>query len=129
MVSFGICLTIIYSNCVIAGIRIIKQCAWERPFGKEVAHLRGKELEALTKLAYTSAIGFSLILMSAPLIQPILVFLTYTAIQDKPLDAATAFTTVALFNIMRFPFAFMPMVRRRFCDSRHNILSPILMPS
>jgi hypothetical protein len=104
-------------NEILNGIRIIKQCAWERPFGKEVANLRGKELEALTKLAYTSAIGFSLILMSAPLIQPILVFLTYTSIQDKPLDASTAFTTVALFNIMRFPFAFMPMVRYLLRDS------------
>lgn len=98
-------------NEILSGIRIIKQYAWERPFSKEVSELRGKELEALTKLAYTSAIGFSLILMSAPLIQPILVFLTYVSIQDEPLDATTAFTTVALFNIMRFPFAFMPMVR------------------
>jgi hypothetical protein len=30
-------------------------------------------------------------------------------IQDNPLTASKAFTTVALFNIMRFPFAFLPM--------------------
>merc|ERR1712146_872211 len=65
--------------------------------------------DALTKLAYTSAVGFSCILLAAPLIQPILVFVTYVAIQDEPLSAATAFTTVALFNVMRFPFAFLPM--------------------
>jgi ATP-binding cassette subfamily C (CFTR/MRP) protein 1 len=105
-------------NEILAGIRIIKFYAWERPFGKEVSTLRGKEVAALTKLAYTSAVGFSLILMSAPLIQPILVFLTYVAIQDKPLDAATAFTTVALFNIMRFPFAFMPMGLLQYIQSR-----------
>lgn len=104
-------------NEILAGIRIIKFYAWERPFGKEVGGLRANELDALTKLAYTSAIGFSLILMSAPLIQPILVFLTYVAIQDKPLDAATAFTTVALFNIMRFPFAFLPMGLLQYIQS------------
>lgn len=108
-------------NEILTGIRIIKFYAWERPFGGEVDELRGKELLALTKLAYTSAIGFSLILMSAPIIQPILVFLTYVAIQSKPLDAATAFTTVALFNVMRFPFAFLPMGLLQYIQSRISL--------
>jgi ATP-binding cassette subfamily C (CFTR/MRP) protein 1 len=108
-------------NEILAGIRIIKFYAWERPFGKEVGRIRGSELKALTKLAYTSAIGFSLILMSAPLIQPILVFLTYVSIQNEPLDAATAFTTVALFNIMRFPFAFMPMGLLQYIQSKISL--------
>jgi ATP-binding cassette subfamily C (CFTR/MRP) protein 1 len=108
-------------NEILTGIRIIKFYAWERPFGGEVDELRGKELAALTKLAYTSAIGFSLILMSAPIIQPILVFLTYVAIQNKPLNAATAFTTVALFNVMRFPFAFLPMGLLQYIQSRISL--------
>lgn len=105
-------------NEILAGIRIIKFYAWERPFGKEVGGLRSNELAALTRLAYTSAIGFSLILMSAPIIQPILVFLTFVQIQSEPLDPATAFTTVALFNIMRFPFAFLPMGLLQYIQSR-----------
>lgn len=108
-------------NEVLSGIRIIKFYAWERPFGKEVGNLREKELKALTKLAYTSAVGFSLILMSAPLIQPILVFITYVSIQDEPLTASTAFTTVALFNIMRFPFAFLPMGMLQYIQSRISL--------
>jgi ATP-binding cassette, subfamily C (CFTR/MRP), member 1 len=108
-------------NELLSGIRILKFYAWERPFGKEVGCVRGQELRALTMLAYTSAIGFSLILMSAPIIQPILVFLTYVAIQDQPLDAATAFTTVALFNIMRFPFAFLPMGLLQYIQSRISL--------
>lgn len=93
----------------------------ERPFGKEVNKLREKELDALTKLAYVSAVGFSLILLSAPIIQPILVFFTYVSIQEEPLDAATAFTTVALFNIMRFPFAFMPMGLLQYIQSKISL--------
>ena len=108
-------------NEILSGIRIIKFYGWERPFGKEVGGLRGKELEALTKLAYTSAIGFSLILLAAPLIQPILVFLTYVSIQDEPLTASTAFTTVALFNIMRFPFAFLPMGFLQYIQSKISL--------
>merc|ERR1712232_968974 len=63
------------------------------------------------------AVGLSLILLSVPIIQPILVFVTYIHITDQPLDAATAFTTVALFNIMRFPFAFLPMGMLQYIQS------------
>jgi len=104
-------------NEILAGIRIIKFYAWEKPFKKEVGQLRDKELRALTNLSYVSAVGFSMILMSAPIIQPILVFLTYINIQDDPLTASTAFTTVALFNIMRFPFAFLPMGLLQYIQS------------
>jgi hypothetical protein len=57
----------------------------------------------------TIAIGMSLILMSAPVIQPVLIFAVFTSAMNKSLDSATAFTTIALFNILRFPFAVMPM--------------------
>jgi len=96
-------------NEVLTGIRIIKYYAWERAFTQEVREIRENELRKLTQLAYVSGIGFSVILLSVPIIQPILVFLVYTKISDEPLTAAKAFTTVALFNIMRFPFAFIPM--------------------
>ena len=105
-------------NEILAGIRIIKFYAWEKPFKKEVGAIRDKELKALTNLAYVSAIGFSLILLSAPIIQPILVFLTYIKIQNQPLTASTAFTTVSLFNIMRFPFAFLPMGLLQYIQSK-----------
>ena len=108
-------------NEILTGIRIIKFYAWEAPFGKEVGRLRQKELDALTKLAYTTAVGFSIILLSTPIIQPILVFVTYVRIQDEPLSASTAFTTVALFNIMRLPFAFMPMGLLQYIQSKISL--------
>lgn len=108
-------------NEILVGIRILKYYAWERPFSDEVGKLRHEEMKALTKMAYISAIGFSMILLSAPIIQPILVFLTYVNIQDQPLTASTAFTTVALFNIMRFPFAFMPMGLLQYIQSKISV--------
>jgi len=118
-------------NEILNGIRIIKYYAWEKPMGKEVGRLRAKELKALTNMAYVSAIGFSLILLSAPILQPILVFVTYTNIQDEPLTAATAFTTVALFNIMRFPFAFLPMGLLQYVQCKisvRRIATYLLLP-
>jgi len=108
-------------NEILTGIRILKLNAWELPFGREVGRLRGKEIQALTKLAYVTAVGFSIVLLSTPIVQPIFVFLTYINIQDKPLTASTAFTTVALFNIMRFPFAFMPMGLLSYIQSRISL--------
>lgn len=108
-------------NEILTGIRIIKFYAWERPFGKEVERVRAKEMDALTKMSYVVAVGFSIILLSTPIVQPIFVFLTYVNIQDEPLTAATAFTTVALFNLMRFPFAFMPMGLLQFIQSRISL--------
>jgi len=105
-------------NEILTGIRIIKYYAWEGPFGKEVNSIREKELKALTTLAYATAIGFSLIMLSAPIINPMLVFLAYIHMSDEGLDAAKAFTTIALFNIMRFPFAFLPMGFLQFIQSR-----------
>jgi ABC-type multidrug transport system fused ATPase/permease subunit len=108
-------------NEILTGIRIIKFYAWERPFGREVEFVRGKEMDALTKMSYVVAVGFSIILMSTPIIQPIFVFVTYVNIQDEPLTAATAFTTVALFNLMRFPFAFMPMGLLQYIQGRISL--------
>jgi len=108
-------------NEILTGIRIIKFYAWERPFGKEVETIRAKEMDALTKMSYVVAVGFSIILLSTPIIQPIFVFMTYVNIQSEPLTAATAFTTVALFNLMRFPFAFLPMGLLQFIQSRISL--------
>ena len=70
---------------------------------------RAKEIIVLTRMAYVVAVGFSLVLLSAPIIQPVLIFATYSDAEGKSMDAARAFTTIALFNLIRFPFAFLPM--------------------
>jgi len=108
-------------NEILTGIRIIKYYAWEKAFKKEVDQIRENELRKLTQLAHVSGIGFSVILLSVPIIQPILVFLVYIKTTDEPLTAAKAFTTVALFNIMRFPFAFIPMGILQYIQSNISI--------
>jgi len=108
-------------NEILTGIRIIKYYAWEKAFKKEVGEIRENELRKLTQLAHISGIGFSVILLSVPIIQPILVFLVYIKTSDENLTAAKAFTTVALFNIMRFPFAFLPMGILQYIQSNISI--------
>ena len=95
-------------NEILSGIRVLKYYAWERAFSEKVEIVREEELNLLKQLAYVVAIGFTLVLMSAPIVQPILIFFTYIQLGNT-LDAATAFTTISLFNVMQFPFAFLPM--------------------
>ena len=95
-------------NEILSGIRVLKYYAWERAFSEKVDVVREEELQLLKQLAYVVAIGFTLISMSAPIVQPILIFFTYIKLGNT-LDAATAFTTISLFNVMQFPFAFLPM--------------------
>ena len=86
-------------NEIIVGIRVIKFYAWERPVLDRIRAVRAEELSRVKKLAYTIAIGFSMILMGAPIVQPILIFLVYAG-TGGVITAAKAFTTVAFFNLM-----------------------------
>lgn len=95
-------------NEILSGIRVVKYYGWEEAFKQFVTAMRRDEISVLTRIAYVVAVGFSLVLLSAPIIQPILIFATYTEAEGKSIDAATAFTTIALFNLLRFPFAFLP---------------------
>lgn len=104
-------------NEVLAGIRILKYYAWEGPFSEKVLNVREDELILLRKLAYVVAIGFSLILLSVPIVQPILIFFTYVRLGNQ-LDAAKAFTTLSLFNLIRFPFAFLPMGLAQYAQAK-----------
>jgi len=104
-------------NEILAGIRILKYYAWEVAFQQKVMKIRDDELILLRKLAYVIAIGFSMLLLSVPIVQPILIFFTYVRLGNQ-LDAAKAFTTISLFNLIRFPFAFLPMGLAQYAQAK-----------
>jgi ATP-binding cassette subfamily C (CFTR/MRP) protein 1 len=95
-------------NEILNGIRIIKFYAWETAFSGRVENVRLGELKLLRKIAYIIAIAFSLVLMAVPTFLPVLIFYTYVRLGNQ-LDAAKAFTAIALFNLMQFPFLFLPL--------------------
>ena len=103
-------------NEVLTGVRIIKYYAWELAFEGKITAIRDEEMVYLKKIAYLVAGGFTLVMMAVPLVQPIVVFLTYVQLGNE-LTATTAFTTIALFNVMQLPFAFLPMGLQQFSQS------------
>eukprot|EP00005_Dracoamoeba_jomungandri_P014183 CAMPEP_0174262580 /NCGR_PEP_ID=MMETSP0439-20130205/13739_1 /TAXON_ID=0 /ORGANISM="Stereomyxa ramosa, Strain Chinc5" /LENGTH=1412 /DNA_ID=CAMNT_0015347351 /DNA_START=291 /DNA_END=4529 /DNA_ORIENTATION=- len=95
-------------NEVLTGIRVIKFFAWEGSFVNRVDNIRSAELVTLRKSAYIRA--FSLFLWTAtPLAVAIASFAVYT-IMGEQLTASIAFTSLALFNTLRFPLNMLPRV-------------------
>lgn len=104
-------------NEILSGIRVIKYYAWEFAFKKKVEQIRADEVKFLRRIAYVVAIAFSLLMFATPIILPILIFYTYVQLGNQ-LDASTAFTTIALFNMLQMPFAFLPMGLVSFAQSQ-----------
>ncbi len=95
-------------NEILNGNRVIKYYAWESAFQRKVLQVRARELVLLKQIAYIIAVFFTLILQAVPVFMPVVVFYTYIQLGNK-LDAATAFTTLSLFNLMQSPFVFLPL--------------------
>lgn len=103
-------------NEILSGIRIIKFYAWEAAFEGKINAIREEELVLLKKIAYVIALGFSIVLASTPIIQPVVIFLTYSKLGNQ-LDAAKAFTTISLFNLLQLPFTFLPLGLAQYSQS------------
>eukprot|EP01034_Spumella_vulgaris_P043593 gene43593-54155_t len=103
-------------NEILSGIRVIKYYAWESAFQQKVLQVRARELVLLKQIAYIIAVFFTLILQAVPVFMPVLVFYTYVQLGNK-LDAATAFTTLSLFNLLQFPFIFLPLGIAQYSQS------------
>ncbi|KAL8281440.1 hypothetical protein RQP46_006124 [Phenoliferia psychrophenolica] len=84
---------------VIASVRIVK---WERKFLEKMQVTRDKELAALWARALTMVAG-SILTFGAPVIVSVATFVFHTKVLHRDLTAETAFTALALFNILRGP--------------------------
>lgn len=95
-------------NEVLQGIRVIKFFAWEDSFREKVGGVRNAEMATLRKSAYLRAVS-SFFWTVTPLLVSVVTFTMYSLL-DNTLDAATAFTALSLFNVLRFPLNMLPQV-------------------
>ncbi|KAE8736524.1 ABC-transporter, subfamily C member 18, partial [Frankliniella occidentalis] len=97
-------------NEILNGMKVLKLYAWEPPFGERINQIRLKEMDVLKKSAYLQA-GISFAFTVAPFLVTLVSFTTFVLIdKNNILDAQTAFVSLSLFNILRFPLAMLPMV-------------------
>ncbi|KAI4891881.1 hypothetical protein NFI96_005424 [Prochilodus magdalenae] len=112
-------------NEILNGIKILKLYAWEPSFEAQVQDIREDELKVMRKFAYLSSVStfvFSCApaLWSGPPQDPhrtpteqvsLATFAVFVSVSpDNVLDAQKAFTSISLFNILRFPLGMLPML-------------------
>ncbi|XP_059928734.1 canalicular multispecific organic anion transporter 1 isoform X3 [Gadus macrocephalus] len=97
-------------NEILNGMKILKLFAWEPSFQTQVEGIRGQELQVMRKFAYLNSFS-TFIFYCAPSLVSLATFGVFVAVSsENVLDAEKAFTSIALFNILRFPLTMLPML-------------------
>ncbi|KAJ3610666.1 hypothetical protein NHX12_022758, partial [Muraenolepis orangiensis] len=97
-------------NEILNGMKILKLYAWEPSFQSQVDGIRGQELQIMRKFAYLNSVS-TFIFSCAPALVSLATFAVFVGVSpDNVLNAEKAFTAIALFNILRFPLAMLPML-------------------
>jgi ATP-binding cassette, subfamily C (CFTR/MRP), member 1 len=93
---------------VVIGIEAVKTQVWEPFFQATIGAIRSQELVVLWR-SFKLAAGNTLLLQTIPTLVTIATFTLYVLLGNE-LTAATAFTALALFSVLRFPLFQLPMV-------------------
>ncbi|XP_037660285.1 canalicular multispecific organic anion transporter 1 isoform X1 [Choloepus didactylus] len=97
-------------NEILSGIKILKYFAWEPSFRGQVHDLRKKELKNLLNFARLQSVIIFLLYLT-PVLVSVVTFSVYVLVDENNiLNAEKAFTSITLFNILRFPLGMFPMV-------------------
>ncbi|KAI9014437.1 P-loop containing nucleoside triphosphate hydrolase protein [Phycomyces nitens] len=94
-------------NEVFQGIRQIKFQAWETSWEKRIMEIRTTEIDYL-KLIYLSNVLFNFVWRGTPLLVTLVSLWSFTSIQGNTLTAATAFTSIAVFNELKYALNALP---------------------
>ncbi|XP_065338923.1 multidrug resistance-associated protein 1 isoform X7 [Cloeon dipterum] len=97
-------------NEILSGIKVLKLYAWEPSFEQQILKIRDKEIAVLKQAAYLNA-GTSFVWACAPFLVSLVTFAVFVLSSDKNiLDSETAFVSLSLFNMLRFPLSMLPMM-------------------
>lgn len=107
-------------------MRIIKLFAWEDSFLGRLLSLRSSEVNRVKTVNVWTAILMG-ITMSVPLLASVVSFIVYGAL-NPTFNPPVIFSSLALFNLMRFPLIMLPNTIRMLVEARVaiNRLSDVL---
>ncbi|KAF8071181.1 abcC12 [Scenedesmus sp. PABB004] len=95
-------------NEVVNSMQMIKFYAWEGSFKAAVMDVRAREAGILKAMIWWQSL-FAMLLFSGPVMMAVVVFAVY-ALSGHTFTASNAYTALALFNLLRLPLAFLPMM-------------------
>ncbi|RDB27902.1 ATP-dependent bile acid permease [Hypsizygus marmoreus] len=94
-------------NEILGGIRMIKFMAWERNFEAKVLKVRVKELK-YQKLNYSIETLWNAIWNGSPILVTLVSFWHFTIVRQQTLTPSIAFTSIIVFNEMKFALNALP---------------------
>uniref|UniRef100_UPI00358F56A6 multidrug resistance-associated protein 1-like isoform X1 n=1 Tax=Myxine glutinosa TaxID=7769 RepID=UPI00358F56A6 len=95
---------------ILNGIRVLKLHAWEPSFRDKVLVIRQNELRTLRSIAYLHAVS-TFAWVCAPFLVALTTFAVFVLVdKNNVMDAKTAFVSLTLFNLLRFPLNMLPQV-------------------
>ncbi|KAF8549145.1 P-loop containing nucleoside triphosphate hydrolase protein [Imleria badia] len=94
-------------NEILGAIRMLKFMAWERSFEKRVLKVRERELK-YQKLSYMVELLFNVLWDGSPILVTIVSFWHFAVIRGQTLTPSTAFTSILVFNEMKFALNALP---------------------
>ncbi|KAI8367772.1 ABC transporter type 1, transmembrane domain-containing protein [Blakeslea trispora] len=102
------------------GIKTIKFLASERRWEQIITSARDDELVKLIKL-YTQNTLLGLIWFATPVFVTTISFAWYILVQEKTLNASTAFVSIVLFGMLRDPLNVMPQAYMAYGDAKTSL--------
>ncbi|KFA61277.1 hypothetical protein S40285_05521 [Stachybotrys chlorohalonatus IBT 40285] len=100
---------------ILQAVRFVKYFGWEEAFMGRLGEFRGKEIRAIQVLLAIRN-GINAIGISLPIFASMLSFITYS-LTDNTMSPAEIFSSLALFNGLRLPLNFLPLVLGQVTDA------------
>jgi len=107
------------TNEILQGIRAIKSYNWESAFKLQLSNVRNKELKVLQESANIRGILVS-VLSAAPSFVAVITLAVYAFLGNE-LSPTKVFTSLALFNQLRFPLIFYPMLLNTLAEGKVSL--------
>ncbi|GLI68304.1 hypothetical protein VaNZ11_012665 [Volvox africanus] len=104
---------------VLPAIKLVKYYAWEQFFENEISKIRREELRLSFWNALMKVINVACVFCVPPM-TAFVIFTTYE-FQKARLVSSVAFTTLSLFNILRFPLVVLPKALRAVSEAHASL--------
>lgn len=104
---------------ILQAVRFVKYFGWETSFLERVDSIRKREIKGVQWLLGIRN-GILAVGMSMPVFASMLSFITYS-LTDHGLNPAPIFSSLALFNSLRLPLNFLPLVIGQVIDANASV--------
>lgn len=104
---------------ILQAVRFVKFFGWETAFLDRIYAIRKREIRSIQYLLALRN-GINAVSMSMPVFAGMLAFITYS-LSKHVLDPAPIFSSLALFNALRLPLNFLPLVLGQVIDALASV--------